>query len=189
VHISFVLDPLVPSGIRKVVREVVRSLQGIFEEVTFSSEVDERLLQKQPQGILHSNKIFGQKHISGRHRYTVYLVSGKLFSRKNAVCGVALRSVGIVSLFDISHSNYDLWSAGVWEVLLHELGHCFGLVQKRKRATSRSKTGTLHCTNSCVMSDDALFSSLWQRNAAERRRLKKPYCSLCHEYLRQKKEM
>jgi predicted Zn-dependent protease len=122
----------------------------------------------------------------------VYIVAGQLYSKKRAVCGVASREVGIVSLGNVfrektSKVSYASWSALVWEVLLHELGHCFGLIQRRSREI-KLIGGVRHCANDCVMSEE-IFSSVWKRSALLRKQEHRPYCPLCRAYLEKKRDL
>lgn len=188
-HISFVLDQLVPKGFLKIAKRSIQDLSQIFESVTFSTEVDTGLSHKQASGVIHSSQIFQKRHSFSRHHYVVYIVSCKLFLRRNQVAGISYRNICVVSLYDVANQPYDLWSAAIWELILHELGHSFGLIPKRRKESVVSVLNTTHCTNDCVMNDSFLLRSMWYHQASLRKDSHSPFCPRCLEYLLHKKDM
>ena len=186
-HISFVLDSLVPQGFLKIAKHSMQDLSCIFESVTFSKEVDQKLDHHQPGGVLHSSKIFQKRHTFKRGHYVVYIISCKLFLRRVQVAGISCRNICVVSLYDVGNQPYDLWSAAIWELVLHELGHSFGLIPKGRKESFISSLKTNHCSNDCVMNDSLLLRSSWYHKASERKERHSPFCIRCLNYLLQKK--
>jgi predicted Zn-dependent protease len=188
-HISFVLDQLVPKGFLKVAKRSTQDLSQIFESVTFSTEVDNGLSHKQANGVMHSSQIFQKKHPFSRHHYVVYVISYKLFLRRVQVEGISYRNICVISLYNVANQPYDLWSAAIWEFILHELGHSFGLIPRRRKESFVSALNTVHCRNDCVMNDSLLLRSSWYHQANLRKESRAPFCSRCLEYLLHKKDM
>ncbi len=188
-HISFVLDKLVPKGFLKIAKCSVQDLSQIFESITFSTEVSANLAHKQSRGVMHSSQIFQKKHLFSKHYYVVYITSYKLFLRRVQVEGISYRNVCVVSLYNVANQPYDLWSAAIWELILHELGHSFGLIPKRRKESFVSVLNTVHCKNDCVMNDSLLSRSSWYHQASGRKESHTPFCPRCLEYLLHKKDM
>lgn len=188
-HISFVLAPLVPKGFLKIAKRSAQDLSQIFESVTYSVDVDASLMHKQSHGIMHSSQIFQKKHLFSKHHYVVYIISCKLFLRRVQVEGISYRNVCVVSLYNVANQPYDLWSAAIWELVLHELGHSFGLIPRRRKESYVSVLNTVHCRNDCVMNDSHLLRTSWYHHANLRKESHPPFCPRCLEYLYQKKDL
>ena len=184
-HISFVVDPLVPQGFRKIVKQVVLSLRVFIPDLSYSTETKDWILHDESNGVMHSSKLFARKHRVSTSHLIVYLISGKLVSRsKSFVHGVSKGDVSIISFANVSHNPYEEWTALFWELMLHEIGHSLGLVPKRRHNITVNSLGTVHCKNECVMRDDVLFVNFWQHKAKFLKNRNTPFCDLCAKYLR-----
>ena len=95
---------------------------------------------------------------------------------------ISLPSRCAIGLRDLPKIGYKMWSCRVWELILHELGHSFGLIKKYRTYSKINKEGTRHCLNYCVMSEDS-YDSVWGKRSNVRFKSRKPYCEDCLKYL------
>ena len=181
-YIRFVLDPFVPHGINKVIRRVVKDLRNIFKDITYSIETEENLCFVIKNNPVPVSKIFQRKlHMTCR-RIVLYIVNSDLTWKENPVYGISSPSRCVIGLKEIPKIGYKTWSAKIWDLILHELGHSFGLIRKSRARSAISSLGTSHCLNNCVMSEDS-FESVWSKRARLRFNKRNPYCEDCLKYL------
>lgn len=181
-YIRFILDPFVPHGIVKVIRRSISDLRKIFKDVTYSIESDESLAPLLKRELLPVSKVFQRRTNMTCRGVVVYVLSTNLIWQGNEVYGVSLPSKCVIGLRDLPKIGYKVWSSRVWELILHELGHSFGLIKKYKTYSKVGDCGTRHCLNNCVMSEDR-FDSVWSKRASMRFSSRKPYCDDCLKYL------
>ena len=181
-YIRFVLDPFVPHGITKVIRRVVSDLKRIFKEVTYSIESDETLAPLLKRDPLPVSKVFQRKANMTCRGVVVYILSTNLIWQNRDIYGISLPSRCVIGLRDLPKIGYKMWSSRVWELILHELGHSFGLIKKYRTYSKVNNEGTRHCLNNCVMSEDS-YDSVWGKRANMRFLSRKPYCNDCLKYL------
>jgi predicted Zn-dependent protease len=116
----------------------------------------------------------------------VYILNVNLTWFNNPIHGISSPNKCIVGLGSITKNNYKTWSAKIWDLTLHELGHSFGLVRKNRAHSAigilGTKQGANHCLNNCVMSEDK-FDFIWIRKASRRFDSHIPYCEDCLKYL------
>lgn len=181
-YIRFVLDPFVPHGTNKVIRRVVRDLRKIFTDVTYSVESNEELSTLYDRETVPTSVIFQRKVHMFCKGFTFYIVNANLVWRRKRVFGLSLPDRCVVGLKDIPRNNSTNWSAKVWDLILHELGHSMGLINKHRARLSISTNGTGHCINNCSMSEDE-SDSIWTKRAYSRYKRESPYCEDCLKYL------
>lgn len=185
-YIRFVLDPFVPHGINKVIRRVVWDLRKIFKDVTHSVETDESLGLLSKRDVVPVSKIFQRKLPMVCKGIAVYILNVNLVWFNNPIYGISSPNKCIVGLRDISKNNYKTWAAKIWDLVLHELGHSFGLIRKNRAHSSfgvlGARQGANHCLNDCVMSEDK-FDFVWIRKACKRFDARVPYCEDCLKHL------
>lgn len=184
-YLRFILDPFVPHGTNKVIRRVIKDLRGIFKDITYSVEIDESLKPSAKQGLSPVARIFQRRLSMNCRGIAVYIVNFPISHKKQEVYGVSLPDKCVMSTASLSREIYYLWMAKTWEVILHEIGHSFGLIKKHQTRFVTVYSGTRHCLNDCVMSEDR-FDFVWNRNVTRRFSGHTPFCEHCLAYLHSK---
>lgn len=183
-YIRFIVDPFIPHGIQKVIRRVIKDLRNILADVTYSVEVDESLdvlLKREPVPV---SKFFQRKLPMVCRGITIYIVNTNLTWKREEVFGLSSPTKCVVGIKSCPRVNYKMWSAKIWDLILHELGHSFGLIEE-SRAKSKSyisDCGTKHCRNNCVMSAEH-HDMIWGIRAKNRYKRYAPFCETCRKYL------
>lgn len=181
-YLRFVIDPYVPNGIRKVIKKAVKNLSQIFPEVIYTIEQDDSLGKLPNTTPTPFPKIFQRKMRFQCQGLSVYILNGKLSLKGQEVLGVSRPDLCAIGIGRIARTDYDKWSSKIWELILHECGHSFGLVPARRRESFRSESGTWHCLNNCVMNEEAI-DFIWTKKAKVRFLKNMPYCQKCLTYL------
>lgn len=181
-YIRFIVDPRISRGIHKIVRRVVKDLRGILKDVTYSVEEDDTLPLLSTRESIPISKIFQRKLPMVCPGIAVYIVNFNLIWCKNAVHGISSPSRCAVGLGSIQKNNSKTWSAKIWDVILHELGHSLGLIKNQRARSSLGMLGSRHCLNDCVMSEDK-FDFVWSKKAQRRFDKRVPFCQDCLKYL------
>ncbi|MFA6608514.1 MAG: hypothetical protein WCT07_01230 [Candidatus Paceibacterota bacterium] len=184
-YIRFVLDPFVPHGTNKIIRRVIKDLRNIFEEVLYSVETDESIVDLYQNKGLPVSKIFQRKISMSCRGIVIYLLSTKVIWHREPILGLSIPSRCVIGMSHIPKHDYKEWSSLIWELILHELGHSLGLIQKNRKNSIVGYLSTRHCINNCVMSED-LLDSVWKKKAKYRYLQASPYCEMCLSYLLKK---
>lgn len=181
-YIQIILGDDVSNKIKKVIRTAMLSLKNVFPELQSFIETSRKLVPHRGGKINHTN-IFQVSPPLKCRGVIVYITSGILIWRGVETNGLARLEACIVALGSLKERDHKKWTAKVWELILHEVGHSLGLVPVRGNACV-SYLGTRHCLNNCVMSDD-LFEIVWTKKAELRYKnnIDSPFCSDCRKYL------
>ncbi|MEK7516277.1 MAG: hypothetical protein AAB562_01640 [Patescibacteria group bacterium] len=121
-----------------------------------------------------------------RPHYRVLLLRGGLYSPKyGTLVGLGQSTVGaVISLGSSGDAARDtLGEEYIKTLVMHELGHSFGLLPDDRKKKVMKKLGK-HCANTCVMRQGSAVSGDWE--TVTRDRLGgQPFCEQCLHDLRQ----
>ncbi len=197
-HIVFEIDHRVPIGIENVIRRAMNDLALTAPNCSYETKVNSKLLNRQRDDVrirtssfrniklytaIYASSIFSRSKVKSISKFYVTITVARLVYNYAVQHGLSEGRQSVVSLFNLSHLEYCFWSAGVWEVLMHEIGHMLGLVPASRINTTRKPSGHTHCINDCVMCTDSLKKH-WTYKSHERYRNRNPYCGLCSRYIR-----
>lgn len=183
-YFRFVLDPSVPHGIQKIIRRVIRDLRSILQDVTYSIEQDETLLPLVKNHFVPVSKIFQRKLPMACRGVAIYILNAAIIWNRYEIYGLSHRSKCTIGIKGIPSVNNAVWTAKVWELILHEVGHSLGLIEETRTRQKFIKgfANTKHCVFDCVMSEDIL-ETVWARRSQSRFKRYSPYCESCKKYL------
>lgn len=123
-----------------------------------------------------------QKMMNYNNYHSVFFLKDEIFlivrRKRISIAGLAVENVGIiVELGDDSLMNQcRLDKKLVGSVIIHEIGHLFGLpsIERTKKIKLCSVNRTRHCANNCIMHPDSEKFSNYSR-----------FCRICKNELRE----
>lgn len=89
----------------------------------------------------------------------------------------------VISVYDIKTGNLDMDEECLKTIVMHEIGHMFGLIPKDRKINYMIDCSGKHCLNRCVMRSPAILSNGMVGLTLDR--MNDPgFCPQCLDYLR-----
>lgn len=181
-HLEFRYSPLVPVGIKRIIRRVVKDLREVIPLLSYTQREDIDLMKYENKQKIRWSHV---RWHNNQRKIVIYIFSNSFWYGNETVYGLAWKRAVVVSQYFVATIPGEYWFACLWKILLHELGHSFGLVsaEAKRKVVINDDCPLFHCSFDCVM-DDNFVGTTWHDSALSRMASRSPFCRDCRVFLK-----